>query len=626
MPKAIQFSVPSQPAQPDPFRLPRINGGVSYKYEQSQIADNQSPHMLNCLPDDQGNPEKRPGQEYLFETSLGASAILGFFDYTKLDGTTGRILAHGTKLYTQSDTDQPNEILTGLTANKGVGFVFNDTFYYLNGAEYVEYDGTTAQATIGKVPQITQSRNPDGTGGTSYEELNRISDSWKDGFTGDGTSTDYYLSFTGLSATEVQAWVNGVAKTEDTGSGGDFTVNRTTGVIAFGSAPANDAEVIIQAEKDGLNDATAITKCRRATIFGAATRVFLTGNPDYPSAVYWCNVDDPTYFPVSNFSLVGSDAQANANMAVLYDQLIILKERSIYRMDFEILDGVAVFPVQQLNNAVGCDIPESVQLIDNILVFANTYGGVFALVRTDVETEKNVARISGNINAGTVKYDGINVGILNESKSDLQAATGIDWNGKYILCVGNKAWAWDYRLTPYIYTGKIDSDEERLAWFPLTNINANCWLVKDGDLYYGDRDVGKVVKLTPGGYGDFGEAIDAKWRSKLWHFGLPEWLKFIEQIHFRSREGANTRITVQYYKNDGEDAGTIDVTSKSFSWDTFSWELFTWDAFNFPPVFRLRPKIKKTSYFQFEVSNDTLRQNLSVMDLVVRYRLTKIRK
>lgn len=612
--RAVQFKVPAQQQKPPPFRLEHVNGGVNYK---SEILDNQSPYCSNVWLDGAGDLEKRPGQAWLYTNTLGAGAILGVFDYTKADGTTTQIIAHGTKLYTQSGDDDPVEILSGLTASKGVAFVFSDIFYYKNGAEFIQYDGTTAAAVVGYIPTIVTDKAPDGTGGASNEELNIFSDSWGESFTADGTSTEYVLFMAASSIHAVK--INGVLADPST-----YTHTEDTDKVTFGSAPADGAEVLIQPTKTGLNDATQVTKCRRVAIFGGAndTRVFLTGNPDYQATVYWCGLTDPTYWPVGNYGLIGSDAQANANMAVLYDQLILLKERSIYRIEFNLSStGEVSFPSYPIHSTIGCDMPESVQIVDNALVFSNTYAGVHILTRTDIRSERNVLPLSGNINYGTI--DSIDVGLLQQTKANLVAATSTDDGKRYILCVGTNAWVWDYRNSPY------QGNDIALAWFPWTDINANFWLIKDGVTYYGDKTTGNIAYLIPGTFNDFGDsnAITAFWRSKVLDFNLPEWEKYIEQVHFRSRESSNTKLTITHYTNEeGAISPSTDVISASFNWDKFSWDVFSWDVFIFPPVFRLKPKIKKAVYYQMEVRNETANQNLSIMDLVIRYSLTRLKK
>ncbi|MCK9460649.1 MAG: hypothetical protein M0R80_13505 [Proteobacteria bacterium] len=614
-----QFNVLTPPSSPKPFRLQLIDGGVSYKYEQSQIADSQSPYSLNTCCDDRGALQKRPGQAEVYDTTLGAGAVHYIYDYKLLAGTTKRIIHHGTKLYTQTGTTQPIEIYSGVANAKGVAFTFGDVWYYIDGTNFIQYNGTTAAAVVGYAPIISEARTPAGVG-TINESLNLMSNSWRDSFNGNNSDTAFTLSYAGLSTVTVTATIAGVTKTEGT----HFTVNRTTGVVDFAAgtsphgAPATGTNnVIIQAEKTGLNDSTYIKKNKYAVIFGGAndTRVFLTGGD--ASTVYYCEVANALYWPTPNWFMVGSDADFNTGFSVMYDQLVLLKQRSISRIEY-VGSTTMDFASYPLNSTVGCDMPYTIQTIDNNIVFCNSYAGAFVMTATDTRTEKNVAPLSGNINGGYGR-----AGLLDETNANLLLATSVDWDGKYIICVGSNAYVWDYALTPFSYTGKASEDEERLAWFVWDNINANCWLVDDGTCYYGDRDTGLVQELTPAIFSDNGVAINSYWKCKLLHFGLPEWEKHISDLYIRTREAGNVALTVTFYDRKGAVLSTKTATSKSFSWDYFSWDLFTWEAYSVPPTLHFKPKVKKSVYFQFMVSNNEVGQNLSIMDLEACYSLTR---
>ena len=93
----------------------QFDGGICYDDETS-IELNQSPYggLLNMCLDDGGMPIKRPGQQYIYETSLGDDGIKGLFaDYK---GET--ILVYGNKLYKQSCAHEPVELYSGLSEEK----------------------------------------------------------------------------------------------------------------------------------------------------------------------------------------------------------------------------------------------------------------------------------------------------------------------------------------------------------------------------------------------------------------------------------------------------------------------------------------------------------------------------
>ena len=111
---------------------------------------------------------------------------------------------------------------------------------------------------LGTIPITANSRTPEGETITDDDDLilqdvNLLQAKRYNQFIGDGTSTEYYLDTTGLDSASVYlmtATVNGSTLIENI----DFTVNRTTGVVTFNTAPAapsddGDSNVIITLSK-----------------------------------------------------------------------------------------------------------------------------------------------------------------------------------------------------------------------------------------------------------------------------------------------------------------------------------------------------------------------------------------
>jgi hypothetical protein len=611
--KPTTFKVPPQ-QPPKELRLGadaqvRLDGGVSYKYIESQLNDNQSPYMINESADDRGTLTKRSGQALVYFNSLGAGSVNGAFRRLYLGN---KVFAWGTFLYTQSGSAQPVQIMSGLANAKGSFFVFNSVLYYINSVNFVQWDGTTAQNVVGYIPKLTLGRAPTG-GGTSNESLNQIQPGFRDSFTSDGTAIAYTLSQGGLDATLVTATVNGVAKVETV----DFTVNRTTGIVTFTVAPVvgTSNNVIITAYKTITGYANRILNCTIAETFGGDndTRVFLTGNPNFKNRIFRSGLNDVTYWSDLTYQMVGTDYEAIYGLAKQFDRLITLKEKSLYYSTYLNSGGVVTFPTAPLNSAVGCNITGSIQIVDNNIVFGNTETGLYILVSTVVKDERVVRPISGNINGNVLRP-----GLLSLLKTDLQNASSLDDGGKYWLCVGNSAYVWDYKLSPFVNTGNIAQDEERLSWFPYTNINAECWINYDQQTFYGDRTNGNLVTFISD-YNDFGQPIDGVWRSKLFNFNLPDFLKTITEVWFTTRAASYSSITIKYINDNGEVLDSATVNTTSFSWAHFAWNQFSWAVSKFAPTIRVKPKIKKVVYFQISFENNLLNQNLSILSLVIKY-------
>lgn len=584
-----------------------LAGGVVYGDLPMNIEDNQSPEMLNMWFKEKVLT-KRYGQEII--TNIGLTPILSMYP-KKFNGSI--IFTSGTKMYKLVGSTA-TVIYSSLTAEKGTFFTFRDKatndaiLYYINGNEYVKYDGTTVSKVEDSayIPKVVVGRAPTG-GGTTLEQYNALSAGFINSFSATGSATAYQLSQTNLDATTVTATLNGTAKVEGT----DFTVNRTTGVVTFTVAPTLGTDnLLITAYKTDLVAKVSILANRYAITFGGNndTRVFLAGSG---TTYYYSGLQDPSYWPENQYNNCGSDDSAITGFGKQYDTLVVFKEHSIYAVTYSVSDdGSSVgFPLAPLNDSIGCDMPYTIQLVDNCLTWCTTDAGVFRLVsEVAIKDEKNVKPISKNINGTRFRN-----GLLQNSKEDLQSAVSIDFWGMYWLCVGDKVYCWDYTTAPYINTGDLTGDQTRTAWFPLDNINANCFIGVDNDLYYGDP-LGNVIHFI-NNYADFGEPINSYFQTKVTDFGVFDWYKYIIDVRFDSRTDVRTNITVEYIYDQNSRIDNKIETVFSFRWDTFNWAAFTWGVVRFAKTFHKRPKVRNTVYFSVKFSNNEIGQNLSLLNV-----------
>ena len=585
--------------------------GMNIATTSIQIDPSESPDMLNMQLDDRGALDKRTGYDKVFGTSLGSGAINGLFEFIKADGTKKYLLAHGTTLYEWfKDGTAPTSLYTPITNAKMRFFVFNDKCYMLNGAEFLVYDGTTVTTVESNayIPTLTIGRPPVG-GGTAFEEINLLTPGFKDSFDGDNSSVNYQLSFDNLDATTITATVDGADKTEDT----DFTVNRTTGLVTFTTAPPiGTNNVIIKAYKTIAGNANIIKKCNIFTIFGGTndTRVFVSGNPDYPNYLRHSGLFDPTYWPENSFSKVGSDSSSIKGFSKQYDTCIIFKQPNpfdvlIWNMKFELVDGKASFPITPLNSAIGCSATDSIQLIENTPFFLDKIKGVYALTNTSVRNERNVHHISDKIDRD---YEVV-AGLLNEN--NLEDFTSFDYKNKYILCNPNNGicYVYDYRYA---------------VWYKWDNIYANCFIEIDNTLYFGDSRNGLLFKFKTINdskpYNDNGNAINAYFRSKLFSFGDETRFKLVDKIFYSIKPNTKTSARLRIrnnLKSSWKDVKTIRMDL--FNYNFLDYSTLTYVASIFPQSTKAKVRAKKIGYFQFEIGNNVLDESLGILSTDIKF-------
>lgn len=607
-----------------------LNGGLNISDIPQKLPDNQSPRLKNVWFANK-ILSKRYGQAYLWSQDYLESPI---HQIHKRLYKNHMIVHAGTKLYEVDITGADatldtwadglwadalwgnfKVIYSGLTSQKGSFFVIYDKLYYINGAQWVVYDGSTCAAITPYIPTVITGRTPTG-GGTAAEDYNRVGAGFINSFNGNGSATAYTLTLTGLDNTAVTATVGGVAKVETT----DFTVNRTTGVVTFNIAPASGTDnVKITAYKTNATERDAVLGCKYAVEYGDNKNiVFLCGNGT--GEVYWSEIGLPTYIRSSNTNTLGDTNENCYNMGIQYDTLCIFKQRTIFSATQITSDtDIAEFAFKIVNDNIGCDMPWSIQLVNNRLVWANTYGGVFTLTSTLVKDERNVKPLSKNINGLPLQ-----AGLLQESETNKLNAVSWDYVGKsqYWLCVDDKVYMWDYGLTPYNDSGDLEADQLRLSWWYFDNIKANCFFENQGTLYYGIKDKGNI-SIFVDVFNDFNEAIEAYYRIPLRDFGLINWLKTVKEMTITSRADTYTKINIEYITERDNRVDAQPIALGSFSWARFSWAVFTWSVIKFGKAFTRYPNSKHVLYWSAEFSNNEVGRDLSIVDIAVKWLRSK---
>ena len=585
-----------------------LNGGLNLWDLDYRLEANQSPDLVNVYWQD-GSLSSRPGQAYVYESAADDEHKYGAFCACYERPWQNYIIAHkGSMLYKiDPSTGEHTRIYDGelSTSPGGNFFVFGNKLYYLSGhGDYVVIDQTCRASDVSPyIPIVIVNRKPDGTGGDTFQDENRLSPQKKIQFTTDGTSTEYHVpsgytpmdamgviaeltSPSAITYKELQVYTNYAgfptkgeaniyyydsetkkyytwslnAYNEETTAPDltkTFGVNRTTGVITFNKAPAaamtqspSNLEITVsKADEDTLN---SILNCSCATVYGGDTQLAVVcgGTPKQPNAYFWSgstqNGTDPTYFPFDYYNYAGASADEYVTgFGKQQSMLVIFKERSIGRSYFSTVTiddmDYLKLPFTPINESIGCNLSGSIRLIENNLVFANTYGGVYVLLDTSSYGENIVKRISRNING-----DGITAkGMLYDTRQVASTAvTSFDDGQRYWLIVdGYGAYLWDYALSSY------SRNEENISWFYFNNINARGWFkTVDTNIYFTRN--GSIAKFIEQ-FNDFGEAIERRYTFATQNFGTYEVLKDVIRVIFSVRSDTDSAMRI-VYKTDYE--------------------------------------------------------------------------
>lgn len=583
---------------PEPGR-----GGVNKNDLEFEQELNQSPNVKNMM--------YRNGA---FGKRYGQKVEKTYTDIIYDVGSNGDVaLVHvGTKILL-GDT----ELASGMPESRGLWFHFNGILYYLNGG-YYQYDGNTWAAVDPYAPEIVINRKPDGSyAGDTIENYNRVGAAFKNTFHGDGTSKDYYLTDKNLDDTPP------IVEVDNTVLSTGYSYDKTNGKISFTTAPSvGTNNVVITAYKTESSYINSILNNTYCAAYGGNlnSRIFLAGGGD--SAVYYSHTFDATYFPEMNYFIIGNSNDDVTGFGEQYDILVIFKPTEIYSLDYYVGDeGTGEFTCKQVNPSIGCDCPDTIQLINNQLVWLSTTAGVCTLVSTNIEDERNVRPLSRNINGGHITR-----GLLQEDYLD--KAKSADWDGKYFLSVNGICYVWDYLLSPYANTGNIDKDAKRLTWYYFTNWFADQYIKFGTELYYVQNTLTvNRIATTQEQFNDFGDPIEAVFQCPMYQFNAVPWLKTVKNIYVQCREDHDSTIKMRYITEDspdGEPEPEDIVTYASVRlWDNFDWDSFMWDIYGLGRTHRRKCNLKKIQMASVLFENNVLNQDMSITHVALQYAIIK---
>ncbi len=402
---------------------------------------------------------------------------------------------------------------------------------------------------------------------------------------------------------------------------------------------------------------------RRNTWFGGAalginggTRLFLGGSSEKKerSLVIWSGLNNPLYFPENSYAYVGNSNSAVTAFGKQNDMLIIFKEDEIYGTQYtqannittenvinqnviDIASSSVYFPMTLLHSGTGCDLPESVQLCRNRLVWADKSGTVYTLVTQNQYSERNVYIISEMIGR-KLKND------TNLKDGEVKSA---DFLNRYFLFVNNHVYVMDYNSYGYIYSSSYSKAEDaniKIPWwyFELPQalgadnpIIAVCSVdnslilpaarkVKDADTYRNiveyytvcaDMDTDLVPDYTISG-GIITAPLKAAYiptmlQSKIFDFGTPQYNKNVYQVDLSLGDNDGNKIRVEYLTESSDSAEYDYITPLSFDKNAFS--------SRYIQNIQVRPDCRNNTRFGIRLSCSG---GMAVNSIAINYRIT----
>ena len=437
----------------------------------------------------------------------------------------------------------------------------------------------------------------------------------------------YYLPVKGAAVSVVSVKVDGAELI----SGTDYAFSKTLGRVLFTDAPPvtdppenNTVEIVYTMANAAAYN--AVMSCRFACPCGGENRVCIAlgGGTGQANAFFWSGSGaqgpDCSYWPMTNYNLAGDHGEPITGLAMQYGELIVFQESRIGKASFSAqeIDGLSVpaLSYTSVNDHLGCDLPWSIRLVENNLVFAHSRRGVYRLRDSSAAYENNLDHISPKVdgageNALRVLPDrpASNPGLLYALQgADADAVCSADDGKRYWLCADGKVFCWDYTV----------SDWKDPAWFYFTGISAQAFYLAEGKLCHMDATGRTTVFQRT--FTDYDQAFPKRYTFPTLSFGGYDRLKDVLACVFAVRSDTNSRTEIRYV-TDYETR--YDLTPiRAYHWQLVPRDLsFRFLGFSrFAHVERRRPRTRHVRHFSLTLENNRPGQDLSVVSAEVQYR------
>lgn len=485
-------------------------------FSNNEVNSSRSPLALNMWKNykDSECIETRPGMKLL--GNFG-NKILGLFFFNKEENL--HVLLHvGTKLLKWTNYPnkpvQTSELFTGMNIKESSSFTFKNTLFIKDGLNYLEYNGEKISKVVGTIPMTSYYKNPDGSTAIDsdtdtdlvYQAVNCLTSLRRNAFIGDGKSTKYQLDSIDLDSASVflmEAEVDGTKLIENI----DFTVDRDKGIVTFNTAPEKDSKVYIICSKTGKDYEDRILKCNLLCEFD--NRIFFSGNPDYPNAVFHCELNDPRYVRDTAYYTCGMDLSNIKAIIPGNGVLWILKEinqnsSSLYYLT-PTLDSQfdKIYPSVNGSISLGC-VSTGINFNDDVVFFSNK--GLEGISNSSLYSEQILQHRSSLVDTKMLQ------------ETDYTNVKLAEYNG-YLMClISSHIYLADSRKM--FQNGSNDTEYEWFYWELPNNIT----FIKEyrQKLYLGNS-TGDLFELK--GTTDNEVNINSYWTTPKDDFGYPSYSK-----------------------------------------------------------------------------------------------------
>lgn len=613
----MQVSLSRLPSPPREHVVdfPRLDGGLNTWELDYRLAANESPDMENLWWKD-GVLCCRDGQFRLTSDELGVGYSAspqpfwghGFFHigsriyYLDLDGVD---------VVPEEGTLTLTELYDGVPENAGTWFRYGDSLFYKNRGGYIQIDVDedivfTASEVSPYVPVVLINTEPTTCAGDKYQPENRLT----------GTKTVWYSTVSGvkvykLPVTDVddvlEVSVDGVVLTSG------YTVDMEKGTITFAVEPTHHNPVRVNTVrvtyvKENPDAYDSIMDCPYACVYGGDQNlcVVVAGCASQPNAYFWCgNTDvamDPGYFPMEQYNFAGDTEETITGFGRQQAMLVIFKTNSVGRAQLgttEMGNGRVMITMNytNINSRIGCDLPGTIRLVGNNLVFCNTEQGVHLVQDSSSAHENNIVGISRKVDNGLLK-----------DAREASRVTSYDDGGRYWVVFDDAAYVWDYALSTY----------KDPSWFYFTAIEGVAF-VRGQDMTVHLDSAGRVSTLRRT-FVDYGRPINKVYQFSTQSLGGYDSLKDVVSVIFVVRGDTDTVLDVEYLTDYERRKDLTPIVSYNWVLAPRNLSKRYLGLNRFAAVARRRPGCRHVRHFSMRLTNNEGASDMTVISAQIFYK------
>lgn len=570
--------------------------GVDFTTSPLEVDKRRSPNAKNII-NNNGYNETRNGYEVVHNLT---DQINGIWNVDL--GNSEKFLVHaGTKLYECStDFTVCTKILDNMSNNRSVGLYLGEYLTIFDGNRAIIYSNTADGYKVsfldesGYIPTTSVGRDSSG-GGTDYEKINLLSpyrintflteeiEETVNGEVEKRQQTVFKLDDSNIDGVELVEVLSDSGSWDVIDSSG-YEVDTVAGQVTLSSAPGESPvlgrdNVSIKYKKTVQENYDKVNKCTIATLFGYEgnnNRIFASGNLEFANYDFYCEQEDPTYWPDENFTKIGTEPIVSYSR--LSDgTLAVHKKQSdtdctIYYRKTNLLDNLEVFPLKDGVKNIGCISKyANCNLLNDPLFLSEQ--GVFSVIGD--AGEKFAQQRSFYVNGKLLK------------ESNLENSVAISLLGKYYLAVNNHVYIADSRYLSYPKHAR--TEQYQYEWWYWDNIPVRVFFSWNNILYFG-TDSGEICKFNDS-YLDNQNPIEAYWETPFLELNSSFFAKTIKMVTLilNPKEGCDIEFGYEL------DDGTVEIIKRQYHDLTD----------DFPKTIQEKEKIKKFMFIKFYFKNKT---------------------